>query len=221
MENRQSELDLLITKLCPNGVEFKELEDVIVSLKTGLNPRSNFRLNEDGATNYYVTIKEIGNNKIVFRPDTDKVTDKALRLINNRSNLEKGDVLFSGTGTIGRTVVVLEEPANWDIKEGVYSLKPNNSLIHSTYLMYLLQSDNVKLQYMGKAAGGTVISVPMAMLRKIKIPVPHLQIQQKIVDILDTFTQLEAELEAELEARKKQYEYYRNKLLTFKEYAKS
>jgi len=53
------------------------------------------------------------------------------------------------------------------------------------------------------------------VVAKIQIPIPPLPVQQEIVTILDTFTQLEAELEAELEARKKQYEYYRNELLTF------
>ena len=58
-----------------------------------------------------------------------------------------------------------------------------------------------------------------ARINKIVIPVPPLAIQNEIVNILDKFTQLEAELkaklEAELEARRKQYEYYRNKLLNF------
>ena len=52
-------------------------------------------------------------------------------------------------------------------------------------------------------------------VESIKIPIPPLAVQQEIVKILDTFTALEAELEAELEARKKQYEYYRDELLTF------
>jgi len=52
-------------------------------------------------------------------------------------------------------------------------------------------------------------------LKKFRIPIPPLEIQREIVKILDTFTQLEAELEAELEARQKQYHYYRNQLLTF------
>ena len=52
---------------------------------------------------------------------------------------------------------------------------------------------------------------------KFKIPVPHPRVQEEIVKVLDAFTALEAELEAELEARKRQYEYYRNKLLTFDE----
>ena len=52
-------------------------------------------------------------------------------------------------------------------------------------------------------------------LIKIEIPIPPLAVQERIVEILDKFTALEAELEAELEARKKQYEYYRNRLLRF------
>ena len=56
-----------------------------------------------------------------------------------------------------------------------------------------------------------------ANLKKLFIPLPPLSVQQEIVRILDKFTQLEAELEAELDCRKRQYEYYRNKLLTFNE----
>ena len=50
---------------------------------------------------------------------------------------------------------------------------------------------------------------------KLLVPIPTLVVQRKIVDILDNFTTLEAELEAELDCRKRQYEYYRNQLLSF------
>lgn len=56
------------------------------------------------------------------------------------------------------------------------------------------------------------------MLADFPIPVPPLRIQARIVEILDKFTQLEAELEAELEARRKQYAYYRDQLLNFSQY---
>ena len=52
----------------------------------------------------------------------------------------------------------------------------------------------------------------MSCLAKIRIPVPPLEVQREIVKVLDTFTKLEAELEAELEARRKQYEFYRDRL---------
>ena len=89
-----------------DGVEYKTLGETIVSLNTGLNPRRFFKLNTDNANNYYVTIRELQNNKIVFSEKTDRMNDDALKLCNNRSNLEAGDVLFSGTGTIGVTALI-------------------------------------------------------------------------------------------------------------------
>jgi type I restriction enzyme S subunit len=63
--------------------------------------------------------------------------------------------------------------------------------------------------------GTTVKGISIDELERIKIPIPPLPVQQEIVNILDKFTSLEAELEAELEARRAQYEHYRNALLTF------
>ena len=111
--------------------KYLPLNDVIYSLNTGLNPRQFFTLNTEDAKNYYVTIREIHNNKIIFNEKTDKINDNALRLCNNRSHLEVGDVLFSGTGTIGETALVEEEPYNWNIKEGVYAIKPKKNIILS------------------------------------------------------------------------------------------
>ena len=78
-------------------VDWKPLEDIIVSLKTGLNPRQNFQLNTSDAEGYYVTVREIKNGRVEFLDKTDRVNIKALELINNRSNLEARDILFSGT----------------------------------------------------------------------------------------------------------------------------
>ena len=219
-----NESDELIQKLCPDGVEYMPLEDIIYSLNTGLNPRQFFKLNTDDATNYYVTIREIHNNRIEFNDSTDRINDEALKLCNKRSNLEIGDVLFSGTGTIGETALIEQKPSNWNIKEGVYVIKPIQEKILSRFLMYLLQSTYVRTTYMKKVAGGTVKSIPMKELRKVKLPVPPLEVQREIVRILDSFTSLTTDLSsglpAEIEARQKQYEYYRDKLLNFKKLEK-
>ena len=203
------------------GCVWLELGDVIVSLNTGLNPRKFFKLNTEDATNYYITIREMKDGKIVPSEKTDRMNDEARKLCNNRSNLEVGDVLFSGTGTIGETAVIEKEPSNWNIKEGVYTIKPNQTMIKPMYLRYILMTDFIKKEYMKKAAGGTVQSVPMGELKKIRIPVPSLQEQNRIVGVLkqldDLCNDLTSGLPAEIEARQKQYEYYRDKLLTFKE----
>ena len=203
------------------GCVWLELGDVIVSLNTGLNPRKFFKLNTEDATNYYITIREMKDGKIVPSEKTDRMNDEARKLCNNRSNLEVGDVLFSGTGTIGETAVIEKEPSNWNIKEGVYAIKPNQTMIQPMYLRYILMTDFIKKEYMKKAAGGTVQSVPMGELKKIRILVPSLQEQSRIVEVLkkldDLCNGLTNGLPAEIEARQKQYEYYRDKLLSFKE----
>ena len=208
-------LETLIQELCPDGVEFVKLGDVIQSINTGLNPRRFFSLNTPDANNFYVTIREMKNGRIVFNNDTDKINDEALKLCNNRSNLERGDVLFSGTGTIGQIVVLEENPNNWNIKEGLYALKPIQERIVSKYLAYVLRSTQIRKLFLKKALGGTVKSVPMKVLSNIEIPLPPIEVQTEIVHILDKLTSLEAELEAELDCRKRQYEYYRDKLLSF------
>ena len=202
-----------------NFTEWRTLDDVIVSLNTGLNPRQFFKLNSDDAHNYYVTIREIQNGTIVVSDKTDRINDDALRLCNNRSNLEVGDVLFSGTGTIGETAVISEPPTNWNIKEGIYVIKPRKEVLHSRYLMYILRTDALWSAIFKKVAGGTVKSIPMAEMRNLRVPVPSLKIQKCLVEVLDNFdaicTNLSSGLPAEIEARQKQYEYYRDKLLTF------
>ena len=196
-------------------LEWKTLGDVIHSLKTGLNPRQNFKLNTPNAEGYYVTVREIQNGQIVFFDKTDRVDEHALELINNRSNLEAGDILFSGTGTVGRIAVITSKPLNWNIKEGVYVIKPNTQLIDSYYLSYLLNSSEIIKEYSKKIVGSPVISLPMSELRKLAIPVPPLSVQKEIVHFLKTFTELKTEHAFELSAREKQYEYYRDILLTF------
>ena len=198
-----------------DGVEMKTLGEVLISLKTGLNPRNNFVLNSSESANYYITVRELGmfNIKPIYK--TDKVSDEALKLINNRSNLEEGDVLFSGTGTIGRTALVKEKPKNWNIKEGVYSLKPRKDCVNSYFLVQLLHTNTIIDKISALVVGDPIRSIPMKSLVSMIIPVPSLQDQRRIVSILDTFEASIANLEAQLKQREKQYEYYRNKLLTF------
>ena len=201
------------------GYASVRLNDVILSLNTGLNPRSFFRLNTDDATNYYITIREIHDGNIIPTDKTDRINDEALRLCNNRSNLEAGDVLFSGTGTIGETAVITATPKDWNIKEGVYTIKPDQEFIIPMFLRYALMSKDIVKEYEKKIVGGTVKSIPMKELKNISICIPTLEKQQEIIDLVDRFNTLcndiKSGLPAEIEARHKQYEYYRDKLLTF------
>lgn len=196
------------------------LSDILLSIHTGLNPRRFFRVNTDDAKNYYVTIREFKGGQLQFTDKTDRINDEAMRLCNNRSNLEVGDVLFSGTGTIGETYVIEKEPSNWNIKEGVYSLKPNKKRVLSKFLKYYLSSMEMRNKYEMLAEGGTVKSISMKKMGDLIVKLPSIEDQERIIETLDHFNtlcnDLTSGLPAEIENRQKQYEYYRDKLLTFK-----
>jgi type I restriction enzyme, S subunit len=208
-----SKLADLIQELCPDGLETVALGDVIEDLRTGLNPRTNFQLNTPDAQNHYVTVRELNGFGLTLTDKTDRVNDEGLKLILRRSRLKKGDVLFSGTGTIGRTSLLLDTPTNWGIKEGVYAITPVHTKINPRYLIYLLTSPSKLNRIKELADGSTVASISMASLRKLDVELPPLKIQEEIVRILDTFTDLEAELEAELEARRVQANFYKDSFL--------
>ena len=199
------------------------LGDVIQNLRTGLNPRQNFKLNTRGASNRYITVRELAGFTIQATEKTDRVDDDGLALIQARSRLQADDVLFSGTGTIGRTALITEKPQDWNIKEGVYAITPNQERIVPRFLIHLLHSSSIRGQILRSADGSTVASISMASLRRIMLPVPNLEEQDRLVTLLDGFESLANDLSvglpAELAARRKQYEYYRDRLLTFKELA--
>lgn len=175
------------------GWEYKKLGEVIEHLRTGLNPRTHFKLNTPDAEGYYVTVRELKGFAIEPDEKTDKVNKSAIKRINERSNLKIGDVLFSGTGTIGKTALVTELPENWNIKEGVYAMTPKHSELDSKYFIYYIGSDLFLRLVNDKAAGTGVRSIPMKELVKLPISVPPLSEQQSIVDYLDSaFAKIDA-----------------------------
>ena len=211
-----SKLDELINQLCPDGIKYKTLEEVTKGVNIGINPRKFFKLNPNDATGFYVTVRELNGLQGVQKTDkTDLINQDAVDIIQARANIEIGDILFSNTGTVGKMALISEKVKNWGVNEGIYVIKPKNSIINSKFLYYYLNSNIAFIQYSKMFTGSTLKHITQKALLSIRVPVPPIEVQCEIVQILDKFTKLEAELEAELEARKKQYEYYRNKLLNF------
>lgn len=90
--------------------------------------------------------------------------------------------------------------------------KSSNSIV-SRFLYYALKSQELKISALQSEGG--VPTINTTKLGNVTIPIPPFHVQEEIVRILDKFTMLEAELETELNCRKRQYEYYRNQLLSF------
>jgi len=136
-----------------------------------------------------------------------------------KCDIKKHDVFITPTSEtrdeIGFAAVVEE-----DIPNAVYSyhimryrLRKKND-VTPYFISYLFEENSLRTQIFKASKGLTRFGLSGKDFGKLLIPIPPLPIQQEIVAILDKFTALEVELEVELEARRAQYEYYRNQLLT-------
>ena len=131
------------------------------------------------------------------------------------------DLIMSCSGTMGKVTIIPQNSPIGIINQALLKLSPNKKLVTSKFLKYYF--DNTISEKMNAdAKGGAIKNVSsVADLKKIEIYLPPLSEQQRIVDILDRFDALSNDLTsglpAEIAARRKQYEYYRDKLLTFKE----
>ena len=121
---------------------------------------------------------------------------------------KKGEILISAAGTIGRTIVFNGDDAYFQDSNIVW-ISNNEKLVLNSFLRYLYGVIDWKID------GGTIKRLYNYNLKNATIYVPTLQAQSRIVSILDTFEQCIANLEEQLAMREKQYEYYRNQLLTF------
>ena len=120
---------------------------------------------------------------------------------------DKPSVLIPRKGSIDKLYYV-EEPF-WNV-DTIFYTEIDEEKVIPRYVYFCLQKEHLE-QY--NTAGG-VPSLTQKVLNRVKLPVPPLEVQREIVHILDSFTLLTAELTAELTARRKQYEFYRNKLLS-------
>jgi len=140
-----------------------------------------------------------------------------------RFSIKPGDMIVSCSGTIGKTFIIPEDAPEGVINQALLKLTPHDEL-NVFYLQYFFEN-TISKELNGVARGGAIKNVPsVSELKAIKIPVPSLDVQERLVQVLDNFdaicSDLNIGLPAEIEARQKQYEYYRDKLLTFKELKK-
>ncbi|WP_141031519.1 restriction endonuclease subunit S [Campylobacter lanienae] len=186
-----SKLEELINKLCPNGVEFKKLSEVCNSLKKGTLKTSD--LNANGK---YPVINS-GRELYGFYDE-----------YNN-----KNAITLAARGEYAGYISYFENEFWAGGLCYPYSSK-NEEFITNKFLYYYLKKNENKIME-NLVARGSIPALNKSDLDRFLVPVPPLEVQCEIVRILDNFTLLSAELSAELSARQKQYEYYRDELLTF------
>lgn len=187
-EAKMNKLEELIQKLCPNGVEFKELGKVC-KFQRGTS----------------ITQKDVTDGNVPVIAGGQKPS-----YYHNKPNRTGETIAISGSGAYAGFVSYWTIPI---FMSDSFSVNPNEEFLSTKYVYYFLKHNQEKIH--DTKRGGGVPHVHGLSIAKFLIPIPPLSVQQEIVAILDKFTSLEAELEAELEARRRQYQYYRKELLNF------
>lgn len=180
----------------------------------------------DNGNAKYVTYMNVFNNLAINTDIKDKVK---ISMNENQNIIEYGDAIFTGSSETpeecGMSSVLtkkIEEPLY--LNSFCFGLRFNDKTIFNPeFLKHLLRSKLLREQIKKTANGVTRFNVSKKLFAKILVPIPPLELQERIVAILDKFETLVNDLSqglpAEIAAIQEQYEYYRNKLLTFKQVA--
>lgn len=203
----------LIQQLCPNGVEWKKLGEVC-EFQNGFSFKSSTFKKQGKPILRITNIKDsvIDTASLVYFEDMDYIGQEL-----SQFKVVKGDIVIAMSGATTGKLGYLTSDEIFYLNQRVGKFVPKSNLDRK-YLFHYLQLKTNEIYVM--AGGGAQPNLSSTkLLNDFSIPIPPLPIQQEIVRILDTFTELQKELTAnlqtELDARKKQYAYYRDCLLNF------
>lgn len=205
-----SKLKELIAELCPNGVEYKKFGECATIVR-GASPRpiKNFITTESTGINW-IKIGDVKQGDKYITSTAEKITKDGAR---KSRFVKQGDFILSNSMSFGRPYILKIDGC---IHDGWLAISDFSNKYLSDFLYHLLNSNSCQYEMRKRASfGGAVQNLNADIVRELVLPVPPLPVQEEIVRILDSFTSLTAELQAELQARQKQYEYYRDQLLTF------
>ena len=189
-----------------NNYCFKEIFDT----KNGYTPStSNDEYWENGVIPWF-RMEDIRQNGRILSDSSMHITSKGVK---GGRLFKAGSIILATSATIGEHALILVEHLSNQRFTNIYPNKDFESKIKMKYVYYYMYiiDEWCKLHI----NQGGFASVDMDGLYKLKIPIPSLDIQQSIVEKLDAFESLISSLKEEIALRQKQYEYYREKLLTF------
>lgn len=202
-------LEILIQELCPDGVEFRTMEEIF-EIRNGYTPSKNNPDFWESGTIPWFRMEDIRQNGRILSDAIQHITPAAIK---GKGLFPANSIIIATTATIGEhALVIADSLANQRFTNLTVRKSLSACLLPKFVFYYMFVIDEWCKKNVN---AGNFASVDMKRFKKLEFPLPPIEVQTEIVRILDKFTSLEAELEAELDCRKRQYEYYRDKLLSF------
>lgn len=168
----------------PDGWNIMKFRQLITRISTGLNPRDNFKLTKDDNL-YYVTIRNFKDGKLYLDDKCDRISYESWKIIQERSDLHKGDILFASISKDGHAYLLKEEPASWNVNESVFCIRVNKEYMDARYFTYEITSTRYYDDLRMDATGTTFKSIKQNNLKQSRLLVPPISEQQAIADYLD------------------------------------
>ncbi|MCB1274126.1 MAG: restriction endonuclease subunit S, partial [Leucobacter sp.] len=199
-----SRIDELIAEHCPDGVAHLPLREVCSDFIVPMRDRP--KIFEGDIP--WCRIEDIEGTSLNGSLSGLGVTEEVVREMNLKV-VPSGTVIAACSASLGNYAIASRSLITNQTFIGLVC----GPRLYNRYLLHLMftKTDALKMA----STTGTIAYVSRKKFEELIIPVPPLEVQRAIVEVLDTFSQLEAELEAELESREQQYEYYQNELLSF------
>lgn len=203
-----SRLDDLIREYCPDGVEYKTLSEIF-DTRNGYTPSKSNKENWTNGEIPWFVMEDIRKSGNILSNSIHHVSKQGVK-----GNLfPENSIIVATSATIGEhALITVPSLANQRFTYLMLKEEFKEQFDIKFLYYYCYKLDEWCLNHLNQ---GSFASVDMKQFVKFTFPLPALPVQREIVRILDEFTLLSAELSAELAARKKQYEYYRDELLTF------
>ena len=159
-----------LKKEIPDGWEVINIKNCIKHIKTGLNPRNNFKLGNGNIK--YITVKNLRTSGNIDFSNCDLIDEKAKQQINKRSEIRKGDILFASIAPLGRCFIIQETPKDWEINESVFSIRPDYDKISSEYLYMFFMSEYFIKKAEASSTGSIFSGIRINTIENMKILVP-------------------------------------------------
>ena len=187
--NEQLKMEIPFSWVC------SKMENAIEAVRTGLNPRNNFKLGNGNIQ--YITVKNLCLNGSLDFSGCDTIDEQAKQIIHRRSDIQIDDILFASIAPLGRCYLIQENPTNWDINESVFSIRYNSSVLTAEYLYMNLQSEAFVKRATACSTGSIFKGIRINSLMDSEIILPPLSVTKEFSKEIKPLFALQKELDRE------------------------
>ena len=185
-------------KEIPASWNSTKMSDAIEGIRTGLNPRDNFKLGS--GTIKYITVKNLRSDGILDFSGCDTIDETARAIVHRRSDVCTGDILFASIAPLGRCHLVQELPQDWDINESVFSIRCNKATVTPEYLYMHLQSETFVKESTACSTGSVFKGIRINTLLDSRMLLPPMQVVDKFSQQTKPLFSLQYKLNKEIQA---------------------